>query len=143
MDASKPRGNRISREGRAYFKALGRRIARLRGEMSQGKLGQILGVTEDTVAAIERGERRPPLAAMPKLAAHFGVSMNDLVDDPRPCHQRCNSTSKGSRGWTGWTKRIRHSSLNWWRCSYAVSRPSAAIFFSRHSGVLRGSSDQR
>lgn len=84
MDASKPRGNRISREGRAYFKALGRRIARLRGEMSQGKLGQILGVTEDTVAAIERGERRPPLAAMPKLAAHFGVSMNDLVDDPRP-----------------------------------------------------------
>lgn len=84
MDASKPRGNRISREGRAYFKALGSRIARLRGEMPQAQLAQILEVSEETVAAIERGERRPPLASMPKLAAHFGVSMNDLVDAPRP-----------------------------------------------------------
>jgi transcriptional regulator with XRE-family HTH domain len=78
LDTSEPRG--ISRESRAFFKRLGKRIARLRGEMSQAELAQILELSEETLAAIERGEQRPPLASMPKLAMRFGVAIIDMVD---------------------------------------------------------------
>lgn len=85
MDTSKSRGNQISIEGRAYFKALGQRIEklRLRRQMKQAELGQILGLTKLEVAEIERGARRPPLTVMPMLAKHFGMSVSDLVDDAR------------------------------------------------------------
>jgi transcriptional regulator with XRE-family HTH domain len=88
MDASKPmmvtserRG--ISRESRAFFKRLGKRIARMRQEkgMSQVQLGQIVGVSEEQVAEVEAGIRRPPLSVMPALAACLGIAISDLVDD--------------------------------------------------------------
>lgn len=82
MDTSKSRGHQISREGRVYFKRLGKRIARLREakSQSQAELGQILGISEEQVAEVECGERRPPLSVMPALAAHLGISISDLVD---------------------------------------------------------------
>lgn len=81
MDTSQPRG--ISREAAAFFKRLGQRIARIRQEkgMSQAQLGQIVGVSEEQVAEVEAGIRRPPLSVMPALAACLGIAISDLVDD--------------------------------------------------------------
>jgi transcriptional regulator with XRE-family HTH domain len=81
LDTSKPRG--ISRENRAFFKRLGKRIARLREakSQSQAELANVLGVAEEVVISIELGERRPPLNSMPKLAACLGIAISDLVAD--------------------------------------------------------------
>lgn len=45
------------------------------GEMSQAQLGERLGVTRQTVAAIEQGKYSPTLETAFKIADVFGVSL--------------------------------------------------------------------
>lgn len=47
-------------------------------EMSQAELGQRIGVTRQTVAAIEAGKYAPSLEAAFRIAAVFGVPLGDV-----------------------------------------------------------------
>ena len=57
------------------------RIRELRfhsGEMSQGELGQRIGVTRQTIAAIEAGKYSPSLEAAFRMAQVFGVPLAEV-----------------------------------------------------------------
>jgi putative transcriptional regulator len=48
------------------------------GEMSQAELGQRIGVTRQTIAAIEAGKYSPSLEAAFRIAEVFGVPLGDV-----------------------------------------------------------------
>ena len=64
-----------------YYKALGVRIAELRGAkgMTQTKLGDELGISQQTVAHYEAGRIRLPVSALQGLAEALGVSVATLL----------------------------------------------------------------
>lgn len=50
----------------------------LNGEMTQGDLGQKIGVTRQTIAAIEAGRYSPSLEAAFRIAAVFGKPLDQV-----------------------------------------------------------------
>ena len=50
----------------------------LRGEMSQEELGRALGVTRQTIAAIEAGKYSPSLEAAFRIAGVFGKPLDEV-----------------------------------------------------------------
>jgi putative transcriptional regulator len=50
----------------------------LHGEMSQAELGQKIGVTRQTIAAIEGGKYSPSLEAAFQIAQVFGVPLEEV-----------------------------------------------------------------
>jgi len=48
------------------------------GSMTQAELGDAIGVTRQTVIAIEQGRYSPSLESAFKIARHFGVSLEDV-----------------------------------------------------------------
>lgn len=48
------------------------------GEMTQGDLGARIGLTRQTVAAIEQGKYSPSLEAAFRIAEVFGVPITDV-----------------------------------------------------------------
>lgn len=50
----------------------------LHGEMSQAELGQRIGVTRQTIAAIEAGKYSPSLEAAFRIAAVFGKRLEEV-----------------------------------------------------------------
>jgi putative transcriptional regulator len=48
------------------------------GEMSQAELGQRIGVTRQTIAAIEAGKYSPTLEAAFRIAQVFGVELGEV-----------------------------------------------------------------
>jgi putative transcriptional regulator len=48
------------------------------GEMSQAELGQRIGVTRQTIAAIEAGKYSPSLEAAFRIAQAFNVPLNEV-----------------------------------------------------------------
>lgn len=50
----------------------------LNGEMSQAELGRRIGLTRQTVAAIEAGKYSPSLEAAFRIADVFGVPLTDV-----------------------------------------------------------------
>lgn len=78
---SDPTLEQASSLSRAYFRALGQRIAELRyrNEMTQGELARILGISQQTVFALERGYRRVRIDWLPVLMATFRVTADDLL----------------------------------------------------------------
>lgn len=50
----------------------------LAGEMSQAELGQKIGVTRQTIAAIEAGKYSPTLEAAFRIAEVFGKPLGDV-----------------------------------------------------------------
>ncbi len=50
----------------------------LHGEMSQGELGQRIGVTRQTIAAIEAGKYSPSLEAAFRIAEVFGKNLEEV-----------------------------------------------------------------
>ena len=62
-------------------KAIHNRIRELRflnGEMTQADLGKQIGVTRQTIAAIEKGKYAPTLEAAFKIADVFGVGLGEV-----------------------------------------------------------------
>lgn len=60
---------------------LSNRIRRLRfdhGEMTQAELAEKIGVTRQTVMAMEKNRYAPSLIAAFKIAAVFGVSLEEV-----------------------------------------------------------------
>ena len=50
----------------------------LNGEMTQAELGQRIGVTRQTIAAIEAGKYSPSLEAAFQIADVFGKSLEEV-----------------------------------------------------------------
>jgi putative transcriptional regulator len=50
----------------------------LHGEMSQAELGQAVGVTRQTIAAIEAGKYSPSLEAAFRIAQVFGKPLGEV-----------------------------------------------------------------
>lgn len=48
------------------------------GEMTQAELGERIGVTRQTIAAIEAGKYSPSLEAAFRIAAVFGKPLDDV-----------------------------------------------------------------
>ena len=67
--------------GRAYFRAVGKRITELRRErqFTQAELARLLGVSQQTVFSVELGDRRLRLDLVPTLTRTFGVSADVLL----------------------------------------------------------------
>lgn len=55
-----------------------RRLRFDRGEMSQAELGHRIGVTRQTIAAIEAGKYSPSLEAAFRIAHVFAVPLSDV-----------------------------------------------------------------
>jgi putative transcriptional regulator len=53
-----------------------------RGEMTQAELADKLGVTRQTVIAIEQGKYSPTLETAFRIARAFGVSLDDVFAYP-------------------------------------------------------------
>ncbi|HEY8603723.1 MULTISPECIES: helix-turn-helix transcriptional regulator [Tsuneonella] len=57
------------------------RVRQLReehGGLSQAALGDIVGVTRQTIIAIEQGRYSPSLETSFRIARHFGVGLEDV-----------------------------------------------------------------
>jgi putative transcriptional regulator len=50
----------------------------LKGEMTQAELGQAIGVTRQTIAAIEAGKYSPTLEAAFRIAGVFGKPLDEV-----------------------------------------------------------------
>lgn len=72
----------IKAESRAYFRALGKHIEVLRKEigMTQAELARAIGVSQQTVYAIEVGDRRVSVLMLAKLAPIFQTSVEELMN---------------------------------------------------------------
>lgn len=73
----------ISPDERAFFAALGSRIAHLRKQqdITQAQLAELIGVTQQTVNSYETGRRRVPVSLLPAIAKRLGVSVEALLSD--------------------------------------------------------------
>lgn len=73
----------ISSEERAFFTALGERIAALRRarNVTQTQLAEALGVSQQTVQAYEAGRRRIPVSALPVVARTLSATLEDLFGE--------------------------------------------------------------
>ena len=68
-------------EDRDFFEDLGTRIAKLRKErgLTQAQLGELLGVSQQQVVSFEKGRRKVPASALPKLSKALAVSVETLL----------------------------------------------------------------
>jgi transcriptional regulator with XRE-family HTH domain len=66
---------------RVYFRQLGKRLTQLRKdrEFTQAEVARVLGVAQQTVFAIELGDRRVRVDWVPKLARLYGVTTDELL----------------------------------------------------------------
>lgn len=64
-----------------YFRAMGKRILALRRsrEMTQIELARILGMSQQSVLAMEQGDRRVRIDLIAVLARTFGVTADELL----------------------------------------------------------------
>lgn len=77
----------LTQEEKAFFKALGERIATLRRAqgLTQVQLAELLDVSQQQVASFEVGRRRVPVSMLPRLARALAVPVEDLLGEaPRP-----------------------------------------------------------
>ena len=80
----------ISDDERAFFTRLGTRIAELRRaqDITQVRLAETLGVSQQTINSYEVGRRRVPVSALPTLARTLGVSLEALIGEKAPPAKR-------------------------------------------------------
>lgn len=82
---------------RAFYAALGQRIAALRRDrgLTQVQLAEHLGVAQQTLAHYEAGRLRLLAGAIPTLAQHLGVSVEELIGTPA---KRGAAAKRGPKG---------------------------------------------
>lgn len=70
----------IKQESRTYFDALGRHLAQLRKarQFTQAELARRLGVSQQAVFAYETGQRRVSVLILRRIAALYGVPLQEL-----------------------------------------------------------------
>lgn len=87
----------ISTVERDFFIAMGGRIAALRKARSitQVQLAQKLGISQQTLQSYECGRRRVPVSAMPVVAQHLTVSLDELFDAPSQTNTKSTPAKRG------------------------------------------------
>ncbi len=55
-----------------------RELRELHGPMTQAALGELIGVTRQTVAAIEKRQYSPSLESAFRISQVFGISINEV-----------------------------------------------------------------
>ena len=90
---------RIKTESRAYYRALGSHIGKLRKEqgMTQAELARALTVSQQTVFAYELGDRRVSVLILVKLARVFDVSVEELSGLKMPTRLKRRLSPTGMR----------------------------------------------
>jgi len=73
----------IGKDEKAFFARIGARIAQVRKaqNITQAQLAELLGVSQQTITAYEVGRRRMPVSALPTLARHLGVAVEELMGE--------------------------------------------------------------
>ena len=68
-------------KGRKFFRELGARLIELRKAqgLTQTQLAELLGISQQVVAAYENGHRRIPVDLLAETARLLGVSVEELV----------------------------------------------------------------
>lgn len=86
----------ISTDERAFFAALGGRIARLRKQqdITQVQLADLIGVTQQTINSYETGRRRIPVSLLPAIAKRLGVAVEALLTDDAKAAAKRGPTPK-------------------------------------------------
>lgn len=77
----------MTHEEITFFKDLGSRIAILRKErgLTQTQLGEMIGVSQQQIVSFEKGRRKVPVSALPKLSETLGISVEELIGiDAKP-----------------------------------------------------------
>lgn len=71
----------LASKGGSIMESLNERIKNLRKEkgLTQGRLADMLGITDKAVSKWEVGEANPDLALLPKIAEVFGVTLDYLI----------------------------------------------------------------
>lgn len=82
-------------ESKAYFRALGVRIMQLRKQQgfTQAELARAIEVSQQTVWAMELGDRRVTLPLVSKLAKVLVVSVEELIGITSPMRARARRRS--------------------------------------------------
>jgi transcriptional regulator with XRE-family HTH domain len=75
---------------------VGMRLRELRRQhgLTQTQVGAVIGKSAPTIYRLETGLASITLADLRKLAAFFGVSVADLIADPRPDFDKAPSTGQ-------------------------------------------------
>ena len=71
----------MTEDDKKFYKKLGERITQLRKEhqITQVQMAELLGISQQLVAANEAGRRKIPVSMLPKLAKIFNLSIDELV----------------------------------------------------------------
>ncbi len=56
------------------------RRVRVRNGETQEQLGKVIGYGATTIANYESGYRQPDIQTLVKIANHYGVSINELIE---------------------------------------------------------------
>ena len=86
----------INDDERAFFIALGGRIARIRKEqdITQAQLAELIGVSQQTMNSYESGRRRIPVSQLPEVAKRRGVATEALLTDDSKAASKRGPTPK-------------------------------------------------
>lgn len=70
---------------KTFYAALGQRVAERRKSLglTQQQLAETLGIAQQTLAHYEVGRLRVAVALLPRLSQELGLSLEDLVGEPR------------------------------------------------------------
>jgi transcriptional regulator with XRE-family HTH domain len=82
-----PHGMAISDDDRAFFIALGQRIATQRKaqDITQVELAERLGISQQAMNSFEKGRRRVPVSLLPTIAGTLQTTLDALVgQEPAP-----------------------------------------------------------
>ena len=63
------------------LKEIGKRICKLRGEISQRELAENLKISKSAMSMYERGERMPKDKTKERIAHYFGKSVQEIFFD--------------------------------------------------------------
>lgn len=79
-----------SPESRAYFQALGARVASLRKSLglTQAELARTIGVSQQAVFAYELGDRRVSVLIVARIAKAFTIPVAELIGIEQPTRER-------------------------------------------------------
>lgn len=82
LTAHTPHGMAISDDERAFFIALGARIALQRKacDITQVDLAERLGISQQAMNSFEKGRRRVPVSLLPVIAQTLQTTLDALVD---------------------------------------------------------------
>ena len=71
----------MSDNDRSFYKKLGAKVATLRKEqyITQVKMAELLGISQQLVAAYESGSRKIPAALLPVFSKMFAISVEELL----------------------------------------------------------------